>query len=93
MRLYRGIDLQPVPSNWLHGNVSGFLVAGVRSWLCDSRTETQMFRDALPFDAANEPDELIRLYARVQAQNGQSLIGGTFSERGEDAYLNYLYAL
>lgn len=92
MRIYRGVGPRAVPAEWLKGHVAGFLVADVRSWLGDPRSETEMFRDALPKSIADEPDELIRIYTRVGAENGDPVIGGSFSKQGRAAYLNYLYA-
>lgn len=91
MRLYRGVGPKRIPDDWIKGHIAGFLVSDVRSWLGDTRSETQMFRDALPSDMANEPDDAIRLYARAEAQSGQPLIGATFSKSGKEVYLNYLY--
>jgi hypothetical protein len=93
MRLYRGAGPRPVPAEWLKGHVAGFMVADVRSWLGDGRSETDMFRQALPQAMAVEPDEVIRLYACVDAVEVEPIIGGLFSKSGKKDYLDYLRKL
>lgn len=93
MRIYRGVGPRAVPQAWLKGHVAGFLIADVRTWTGDIRSETEMFRGALPASMVDEPEEMIRLYARAEAETGKPLIGGTFTKAGREAYLNYLYAV
>jgi hypothetical protein len=92
MRRYRSIGPKSVPDDWLKGRVTGYLVSDVLAWLGDSRPETTIFRDALGF-VTDEPDPVIRLYARAKAQNGQPLIGAKFSSTGRTKYYNYLIDL
>lgn len=94
MRRYRNVGPKAVPADWIRGHVIGFLVADARIWLGDPRSETDQFRATLGDSTdSNDSDAAVRMLTRAHAQNGEPIIGATFTNKGHAAYLEYLYPM
>ncbi|MCW2284712.1 hypothetical protein M2323_002599 [Rhodoblastus acidophilus] len=93
VRKYRGVGPQPLPGEWVRGNVTAYMISDVRRWLGDARTDVEMFAEALaPILTAEESacESTVRLFACSEASSTDCIIGARFSATGKKQYLEYI---